>query len=188
MLLLIVGVALFTLLHLVPIFAKETRGSVVSRVGENAYKGLFTLATIGSFYFMYKGWTASEVAFLYFPPSWGAHLAALLILFGFVLFFASRAPTNIKRIIRNPQLTGVTLWAIGHLLANGETRSVILFAGIGIWSLVAIVGTNKRDGEWVKPDKQPLAKDIITVLIGVVIYGVFAFWAHEFLFGVRPVA
>lgn len=187
MTLLILGVALFALLHLIPIFAIEARQSVKSRIGEKPYKGLFALAVLASVYFIYKGWTATEVDFLYIPPSWSGHLAALFILAGFITFFASRAPTNIKRILRNPQLTGVVLWSAGHLIANGETRSIVLFAGLGLWALIAIIGTNKRDGDWVKPEKQPVIKDVVTVLIGVALYGVFAFWAHEFLFGVRPI-
>ncbi|NVJ96579.1 MAG: NnrU family protein [Alphaproteobacteria bacterium] len=186
MALLILGVALFTLLHLVPIFATETRASVVSRISENGYKALYSLATFSAFYFIYKGWTLSEVTFLYSPPSWSPHATALLVLIGFVLFFSSRAPTNIKRYIRHPQLAGLACWAAGHLLSNGETRSVILFAGLGVWSVIAMLGSNRRDGEWIKPESQSLAKDIVTIVIGLALYIGFAFWAHEFLFGMRP--
>lgn len=187
MTLLVLGVALFTLLHFVPIFASETRTSVIGRIGTLPYKGLYALASIAAFYFIYKGWVASESDYLYVPPAWGAHITALLTLAGFVLFFSSGAPTNIKRHVRHPQLTGVILWSAGHLISNGEIRSITLFAGFGIWAAIAIVGLNRRDGEWDKPEKQPVVKDIITILIGVVLYALFALWGHEFLIGVQPV-
>lgn len=186
MTLLIVGVSLFILAHLIPVYATGLRQTVASRTGEMPYKGIFSLIIFGSLVLVYLGWTSSFPEPWYEPPLWGFHVAPLLVLIGFILFFSSRAPTNIKRIIRHPQLTGVAFWAVGHLLANGEGRSVILFGGFLIWSVIAILGSNRRDGDWVKPEKQTLAKDIVTVVIGVGLYVGFAFWAHEWLIGMRP--
>ena len=64
------------------------------------------------------------------------------LVFGFVqscLGFGTNIviPNNVKRLLRHPQLTGVALWGIGHLLANGESRSIILFGGLGAWAIAA---------------------------------------------------
>ncbi|NKB48007.1 MAG: NnrU protein [Alphaproteobacteria bacterium] len=53
-----------------------------------------------------------------------------------------RDPTSgIMRITRHPFLNGVTLWALSHLLANGDTASLTLFGGLlvlatgGMWHI-----------------------------------------------------
>ena len=91
--------------------------------------------------------------------------------------------TNIKRFIRHPQLTGVVVWAIAHLLANGDSRSVVLFGGLGVWAVIAIFTINNRDGEWERPEPVPAAKDITLVAIGAVLTAVVAYF-HEYLSGV----
>lgn len=187
MTLLVLGLALFFLLHLVPIFAREARGSVISRIGAMPYKGLFALASISSLFLVYKGWTLTDPVLVYEAPRWAFHVAALLVLVGFILFIASNAPTNIRRIIRHPQLTAIILWALGHLMVNGDTRSLLFFGGFFVWSLITILGSNHRDGAWAKPAPVGKVKDVVTVLIGLVLYGVFAVWAHEWLIGVSPI-
>jgi uncharacterized membrane protein len=107
----------------------------------------------------------------------------LLVLIAFILIGASHGKTNIKRFVRHPMLTGVLIWAIGHLLANGEQRAVLLFAVLAVWSLVEILLSNARDGAWVKPPAVPLSKDILVVVIGIVVYAVVAYF-HPWIAGV----
>lgn len=185
MTLLAIGVSAFIGLHLIPYFATGFRARMQNRIGAGPYKGLFALLVLTSFAGIIMGWRSSEPMLAYEPPTWGFHVTPLFVLAGFILFFASQAPTNIKRIVRHPQMTGTFLWAIGHLLSNGEDRSVLLFGSLAAWSLVAIIGANRRDKIWQKPDKQPWFKDAITVLIGVFVYLVFMYF-HEAVIGVRP--
>jgi len=64
--------------------------------------------------------------------------------------------TNIKRYIRHPQLTGTAAWAAGHLLSNGEPRSLVRFGRLGLWTLAATSFINRRDGKWRKPEPRPM--------------------------------
>lgn len=185
MAILFLGLALFILVHLIPVFATGVRAKLVEKLGFQPYRGIFSLLIIGSLYLIYLGWTGTEVTWLYTPPAWGYHVTPLLVLIGFILFFSSKAPTNIRRVIRHPQLTGVTFWAVGHLLANGENRSVLLFGALLIWATVSAIGANRRDTEWVKPPRQVFIKDIVTILIGVAVFVGFAM-IHEWLIGVNP--
>ena len=73
-----------------------------------------------------------------------------------LLFAASGMTTNIKRVLRHPQLTGVATWGAAHLLANGDLRSLVLFGGLGLWAIVAMLCINRRDGAWQKPELQPM--------------------------------
>jgi uncharacterized membrane protein len=107
------------------------------------------------------------------------------MLVALVLFAASGVPTNLKRFIRHPQLTGVATWAIAHLLSNGDSRSLVLFGGVGLWALLEIVAIDRREGQWARPPALPLSAEIKPLVGGVVLYAVFLL-AHPYLFGVSP--
>ena len=182
---LILGVLVWSIVHFIPALAGDFRKRLIGRIGENPYKGLFTLMMALAIYLIISGWKATIPEFLYLPPAWGRHATSLLVLIAFILFLAPYPATNIKRFLRHPQLSGVICWGIGHLLANGETRSIVLFGGLTAWAIVEMILLNRRDGAWLKPDPAPRKNDIILIIAGLVAYLVFAF-AHQWLFGVSP--
>jgi len=184
---LLIGVLLWSLTHFIPAVAVDFKNRLITKLGENPYKGLFTLLMLLSIYLIISGWRATIPELVYAPPAWGRTAGALLVLIGFVLFVASFSPNNFKRILRHPQLTGLACWGAGHLLANGDSRSVVLFGGLTVWAIVQIILLNRRDGDWIRPGKVSLKKDISPVLVGFVVYLVFVF-AHRWLFGVSPLA
>ncbi len=183
MTLLLLGLVLFTLLHMIPFWGQTMRAGAIKLIGLMPYRGLFSLAVLSSFVLMVMGWKAAEVNVIYEAPSWGYYVSPLFMLAAFVLFIASKVPTNIRRIIRHPQLIGVTFWGIGHLLSNGENRSILLFAGMVAFSLLMIVATNKRDHIWVKCEKVGVANDVITAAIALTLYAGFLYF-HEAIIGV----
>ena len=182
---LVLGVLLWSGTHLFPALAVDGRKRLVGKLGENGYKGLFVVAMVLSLYLIISGWKATVPEFLYIPPAWGRHAASLLVLIAFILFSASHGQNNIKRLVRHPQLSGVALWGVAHLLANGESRSIVLFGGLALWAVVEIVLINRREGAWRKPEPAPRKKDAIAVVGGVVVYGVIAAM-HQWLFGFSP--
>jgi uncharacterized membrane protein len=182
---LVLGVLLWSFTHFIPTLFADTRARLVARIGENPYKGLFTLLMVLAIYLIISGWKASIPESLYLPPVWGRHLTALLMIVAFVLFFAPYPPNNIRRMLRHPQLTGVAIWGIGHLLANGETRSVILFGGFTLWAVLEMLLINRRDGAWTAPAPAPRRNDILLVIGGLVAYGAVAA-SHQWLFGFSP--
>jgi uncharacterized membrane protein len=179
------GVLLWSATHLMPSVAPGVKRNLISRLGENPYKGVFTLVIALAIYLIISGWKSTIPEYVYLPPAWGRHATALLVLIGFILFGASHGNNNIRRVIRHPQLTGVLCWGIGHLLANGESRSIVLFGGMTLWALVEIVLINRREGAWARPAPTPIRKDAIAVIAGAVVYGVIAM-AHQWLFGFSP--
>lgn len=185
MTLLIVGVIAFVGLHLIPYFATGFRTGLVEKIGIGGYRGVFALTVLASMAAIIFGWRSTLPEMAFNPPAWGFHVTPLFVLFGFILFFASQAPTNIRRMVRHPQMTGILLWSIGHLLSNGEDRSLVLFGGFALWSVVAIWGANRRDRIWQKPEKQSIIKDLITVFIAIFVFLVFMYF-HEAIIGVRP--
>lgn len=179
------GVLLWSFTHLMPAAFSGLRKGLISRLGENGYKGVFTLLMVLAIYLVISGWKATVPETVYVPPLWGRHVTALLMLAGFVLFFAPYPPNNIRRALRHPQLTGVACWGIGHLLANGEGRSIVLFGGLALWAIIEMVVINRRDGAWTPPAAVPRKNDILLVAATLVAYVVVAA-AHQWLFGFSP--
>lgn len=180
------GLGLWCGLHFLPSLAQGLRALLIARLGDKTYKILFSLGILGAIVLMVLGWRATVPVGLYVPPSWGHPVANALVLLAFLLFGLAHAKTNVKRIIRHPQLTGLAIWAIGHLLANGDSRSVVLFGVLGIWALIEMPLINRREGRWVRPDPVPLKAEIRPVATGLVIFAVVLF-AHPYLFGVSPI-
>lgn len=182
---LVLGVMLWSVAHLIPAVAVDFRKNLVDRLGENPYKGIFTLLMVLAIYLLVTGWKYTLPETVYVPPTWGRHAAALLVLIGLALFFAPYLQTNVKRYLRHPQLTGVALWGAGHLLANGDSRSIVLFGGLAAWAVIEILMLNRRDGARSRPAAAPLKFDALLIGIGIAVYAVLAI-AHQWLFGVSP--
>ena len=186
MALLIAGVLLWSITHFFPAAAPDARASLAGRFGEGPYKGLFALDIILALVLIVFGWKTATPTAIYAPPLFGSPVPSILLVIAIVLFVTSKTPNNIKRYIRHPQLSSVIFWGIGHLLTNGDSRSLVLFGGLTIWAALQIVFTNNRDGQWKKPNSVPLIKDIITVIVAVAVFAGLLYF-HESLFGVAPI-
>lgn len=185
--LLVTGIAVWCVVHLLPSVMPAKREKLIARLGNNAYRGLFSIIILASLVVIVLGWRAATPSAIYAPPLQGSPIVALLVFLAFVLFVAARAKTNLKRILRHPQLTGVIVWSAAHLLANGDSRSVALFGGLGVWALVEIALINRRDGAWEKPAAAPARSDANVILIAAIAFAVLLYF-HEVLFGVAPIA
>jgi len=180
------GLIVWSVAHAMPCCAPGVRAALIERLGANPYKGVFALVIVGSIVLMVLGWRSATIDIVYEPPAWGRHLAMLLMLAAFLLFAFSHGESNLRRFIRHPQLTAVVVWAIAHLLANGDSRSVVLFGVLGVWAVVEMLLLNRRDGALVPPEPRAWRAELKPVVIGVVIYAIFIA-LHPFLFGVSPI-
>jgi uncharacterized membrane protein len=119
------------------------------------------------------------------PPNWGYPITQVAMLLALISFPAAYMPTNLKRFMRHPFLTGVALWALSHLLVNGDLASILLFGGFGAFALFDVCSANRRGAK--KSDcKLPLYRDLLLIAVGLVIYGVMAA-LHPYLFGVPAI-
>jgi len=173
MTLLFLGLVLWWVSHLFPLMARGRRDALVAGIGEGPYKGLYSLVSIAAITLSVIGYQSAEFANLWYPPAWGVHLNNLLMLIAVGLFAASHSKGNAKRYVRHPMLVSVIVWAAAHLLVNGDQASMLLFAGYGLWAIVAIFATNARDGAWVRPEPAPRRKDRLLVVITLVAFAVF---------------
>ena len=184
MTLLTLGVLLWAVTHLMLSVAPSVKQSIAAKTGDNGFKGIFSLTMLVALALIISGWRSIEQPdYLYTLPLWTRHLGMLLVLIGFLLFVASGQPSRIKQYLRHPQLTGVIFWAAAHLMMNGDSRSVVLFGGLGLWAILEIIFINRRDGDWVKPEIPPLSQDIKILVITAVVFAI-AVAAHPWLAGV----
>lgn len=180
------GVLVWSVVHAMPALAPGVKAGLASSLGAVPYKIGFALVIAGSIVLMVIGWRSAAADIVYEPPGWGRHLAMLLMLIAFLLFAFSHGKSNMKRFIRHPQLTAVVVWAIAHLLANGDSRSVVLFGVLGVWAVVEMVLINRRDAAPTLPAPRPWSAELKPVIIGTVLYAVFIV-LHPYLFGVSPI-
>ena len=111
----------------------------------------------------------------------------LLAMVGIILFVASNFPSRIKRLVRHPQLTGVLLWSLAHLAANGDSRSLVVFGSLAFWSIFSMLTINRRNGAWVRP--VPVGGwwlEVVVVVTGVVVSGLIVRF-HQHLAGIALV-
>ena len=107
-----------------------------------------------------------------------------------ILLVASQVPAGrIKAAVKHPMLLGVKIWALAHLLVNGDLASVLLFGGFLAWAVVDRISEKKRllAGLTRNPEAGPLKWDIIAVVGGLVLYVLFVVVLHKLLIGVPPI-
>jgi uncharacterized membrane protein len=189
---LIVGLVLFLGVHSVSIVAPAARDRWAAAMGENGWKGLYSVLSLAGLVLIVVGYGAAREApvILYTPPAGLRHLAALLMLPVFILLLAAYLPGRIQRAARHPMLAAVKFWALAHLLANGSLADVLLFGGFLAWAVADRISVKRRAaaGMRVGPPSKLSGpdRDLWAVIGGLLVYGVFAGWAHGALFGVRP--
>jgi len=183
MTLLISGIALFIVAHLSLAITPGIKNGVINATSEKTWRTIFSLVALTAVLMIILGWRSTPVEYAYVPPYWTRHLTMLLMLVAFILFGASSGKTDIQRFIRHPMMTAVLVWACAHLLANGETRSVLLFGGFLVWIILQMIFVNKREGQWVKPEPAAKTRTLRNLIISLVMYVVF-FSLHKYFTGV----
>jgi uncharacterized membrane protein len=183
MILLVLGVLLFALVHFIPSLTPAIKTRLLSKLGEGGYKGIFSLLLLGSFALMILGWRSAAPLSVYLPPAELHKFALVLLAFAFLVMGASTRNSRLRLVIRHPQLTGVALWGVSHLLLNGDNRAIALFGGLTAWAVIEIFAISRREGVWAK-DKPPSWKaELTNVLIAAVIVSVIVY-IHPWISGV----
>jgi uncharacterized membrane protein len=185
---LILGMVLFFGAHLVSVVALDWRNSMAAKLGENAWKGLYSVIAIAGFVLMVWGYglARQDPVLLYAPPVWLRHLSALLMLPVFPLLLAAYLPGRIKAVTKHPMLAATKFWALAHLLANGALGDVLLFGGFLAWAVVDRISFKHREQRPIPAAPPSKANDIVAVVIGLLIYFAFVKWLHVRFFGVVP--
>jgi uncharacterized membrane protein len=147
MLILVLGLVVFLGAHSFTA-ARGTRAAVIGAVGEGAFKGIYSVVSLAGLIlivwgfgrYRQHGWVQ-----LWTPPAWTRHVAMLLMWFAFVALAASgRRPGRIRGWLRHPMLVGVKIWALAHLIANGDLGGLVLFGSFLAWAVFDRIAVKRR--------------------------------------------
>jgi len=188
---LVLGLAVFLGAHSVRIVAEQWRAQQQLRLGRQGWRAAYSLVSLAGFVLIVWGFGLARQTptQLWSPPVGMRHLAALLNLLAFVLLAAAYVPGNrIKSWVQHPMVAAVVLWALAHLLANGNLAHVVLFGSFLLWAVADFAAARRRDQLDVRAATPAMHKGAngITVAIGVASWMAFTLWLHGLLIGVRP--
>ena len=190
MIYLLIGIFLFLGAHSVRIWADPWRDRMLARLGEAKWKGLHALTSaIGLGLLIWGfGLARQEPVQLWIPPNGMRHLASVLMLGSFVLLAAAYVPGNrIKARLRHPMVLSVKLWALAHLLANGNLAHGVLFGAFLVWAVLSFRAARRRDRlAGMGPDTGTTGATGVAVALGVAAWLAFTLYLHGLLIGVRP--
>ena len=168
MLLLILGLLLWAGAHFWKRAAPDSRAAA-----GNAGKGIVAVLLVLSIVLMVIGYRQWDGTYYWGRTQAMTGINNILVLIAFYLFAASGAKTRVTRWIRHPQLTAVCLWAVAHLLVNGDTPSFVLFGGLLVWAL-AEIAVAVRAGTAAPYHAVPVRKEWVALLATVVVYAAVA--------------
>ena len=185
---LVLGLVLFLGAHSVAIVAPRWRDAMVTQLGPNLWRGLYSAVSLIGFLLIVHGYAAARLdpQVIYTPPLFLRHIAALLMLPVFPLLLAAYLPGRIKSATKHPMLAATKAWAIAHLLANGMLADVLLFGGFLAWAVADRISAGKRPPKAIPGAPPSKLNDAIAIVGGLVLYGVFVMWAHARFIGVAP--
>lgn len=186
MTILIVGLVLFLGIHSVRILAAPFRAAQIA-ANPGRWKGLYSLVSAVGLGLIIWGWMQFRplAPQLYDPAPWGRHATIGLVWIAFILMACSNGPVGrIKATVRHPMLLGTIAWSAGHLLANGDQASAILFGSFLVWAILDLASALGRKEP--APVVTKPAADVVAVMGGTVVFVVFAVFLHRLLFGVAP--
>ncbi|WEX76575.1 NnrU family protein [Sinorhizobium numidicum] len=192
MALLVLGIVIFLGIHLVRSFAPGVRAAVIKRGGTGTWHAIHGIAAIVGLALIAIGFdqARSTTGVLYTPPVLLAHIAVALMLIASICFVAAFLPAGRIRVAtKHPAILAIKIWALAHLLANGETSSVLLFGAFLAWGVILRISMKKRwrAGEITYPAFVSYNYDVAAVLIGAALYGVIVWRLHELVIGVAPI-
>jgi uncharacterized membrane protein len=187
MIYLYLGLILFGGSHLFSVLFPSVRNRLSAWLGENRYKGVYSLSSVLGLALMGVGYWQSRCdgSMLYAPFAGARHFTMLLVLLGFILIASNAGKGYLRLWLQHPFSIGVCLWAIGHLLVTGKTPVVLIYATLLLISVLDIVCSFQRRGR--VEFKPEIKRDIIAVVAGLIVSAIFLFGFHPYILGVPVV-
>jgi uncharacterized membrane protein len=190
---LILGLILFLGAHSVRIWADGWRNRTIEAYGDKAFKGIHALVSLLGFYLLVVGYGEArlQTVALWNPPIFTKHISILLMQLSSILLVATYVPRNHLKIrLGHPMVLSVKVWALSHLLANGNLADLLLFGSFLIWAVLNFRSARARDRVLLDESEstvQPkLLATLITLVAGMAIWALITFVLHAKVVGVAP--
>lgn len=158
---LLIATATFVLSHFVFSFA-PVRGRIVGRIGEQAFVIAYSAAAAAAFAWMCVAYARAPFHDLWGDPHWARWASVLVMPFAAVFLACGvstpnpgavsfkhlpddgRGAVGIQKITRHPVMVAIAIWAVLHLLTNGDAASLILFGGMLVLAVGGIAHIEAR--------------------------------------------
>jgi uncharacterized membrane protein len=132
------------------------RARLIARIGERPYLVLYSLLSFGVLVWLIFAYQRAPYIELWGAPAWSAWVPLIVMPVALLLLVCGVSTMNptavgspdtldqaepargILRITRHPFMWGVALWALAHLVSNGDAAAVLLF---GTFAALALLGT-----------------------------------------------
>jgi uncharacterized membrane protein len=183
----ILGLVLFFAAHTFTT-RRDARAQAIAKLGEGTYKIIYSLVSLAGLVLIvwgYAHYRANGWIDVWYPPKALRHIAVALMLPAVILVVASYIRGRIFATLKHPMLAGIKLWAAGHLLANGDLGSIILFGSFLGWAVYDRISLKHRADSGAPPiPVGGVTNDLIAVVVGLVAYLALAFAFHPVVIGV----
>lgn len=134
------------------------RKPLSQKLGNNGFQGFYSIVILSAFVWMLFSYARAPFVNLWFPApafAWAPQLLMPIAFFSIISGLTTPSVTavggqklladtpqtavhGIFTITRHPFLWGTSLWALSHLLINGDAASIVLMAGIAVLSLAGM--------------------------------------------------
>jgi len=166
---LVLGVLMWSLSHYFKRLAPKLRAALGNRG-----KALVALCNVTAIVLMVIGYKSVDTIVLWDFGSAAKGINNILMVVAVILFGVGGSKSHLREKMRHPMLTGALVWVAAHLLVNGDVGSVVLFGGLGLWALGAIVLINRAEPKYVRWTQGTGAGDIRLLAISAVLFAVIA--------------
>ena len=187
LLVMILGLVLFFGAHIFTT-RREARAQAIARLGEGTYKIAYSVVSLAGLALIVWGFAhyrATGWIDVWYPPKAFKHITVALMLPAVILVVASYLRGRIYATLKHPMLAGIKLWAVAHLLANGDLGSIILFGSFLAWAVYDRITLKHRKDSGAPPiPVGGVTNDVIAVAVGIVAYLALAFAFHPVVIGV----
>ena len=185
---LILGLIIFLGVHLVPT-SPNARSALVGGLGEAGYKIGFSVASLAGFVLIVWGMGMARHSAadpqLWTPPTWARHITFALMWPAFVLLVAAYVPSHIRDKAKHPMLAAVKIWALAHLIANGDLAGLLLFGAFLAWGVYDRISVKKRGALGPLGARHGgIVNDLIVVVVGTLAYLAMVRYGHPVLLGI----
>lgn len=168
MTLLILGLILWVGAH----WFKRVAPDMRARMGKPG-KGLVAVVIVVSVVLMVLGYRGADFIPVWQPPAFMVHINNTLMLLA-LWVYGSSAAKGAKAWpaykTRHPQLLAVKIWAVAHLLVNGDLASIVLFGTLLAWAVISVILINRSEPDWTPPPPAGSATYIRLVVIALVMF------------------
>ncbi|KAA1182638.1 NnrU family protein [Rhizobium tropici] len=190
MALLILGIVLFLGIHLVRVVAPGLRSSMIASLGESGWKIAYSIASIVTLIILIYGFgQARDMTPIWSPPFWMSHITILLMLFAMICLVASLLPAgHIAVRTKHPMVLSMKIWALAHLLSNGDGAAMLLFAAFLAWGVILRISLKRREraGEITLRPFVSAKYDLYAIVIGAIVWALIVWKLHAWIIGVSP--